>query len=234
MSFVETRPKDTGLFFDRFWKMQEAERVDRRTLQRWKILQPELSVITGRKALDVGAGRGVTSALLTKAGFEVAASDVSSDAVVLMKRQGIGAFVFDLEEDEFEDTYDAVFCLEVLQYLRYPEKAVMKMKRALNPGGALIISVPNEFHVLRRLGIFFGRTAWAGIQTPHIRFFDQPTARKLFQTCGLVIEKMLPATVCPPGRPGEGLAQILARFFPNLFSLSLTFILRSADDAAAG
>ncbi len=234
MSFLETRPKDTGLFFNRFWKMQEAERVDRRTLQRWKILQPELVGLSGKKVLDVGAGRGVTATLLTKAGFEVAASDVSSDAVALMKRQGIGAFVFDLEEDELEEKYDAIFCLEVLQYLRYPEKAVVKMKRALNLGGVLIISIPNEFHILRRLGIFFGRTVWAGIQTPHIRFFDQKTARHLFQICGLAVEKMLPATLCPPGRPGEGLAQVLANLLPNLFSLSLTFILRSADDAAAG
>jgi hypothetical protein len=123
--------------------------------------------------------------------------------------------------------------MEVLQYLRHPEKGVLKLKDALNVGGRLIISVPNEFHILRRLGILFGSTSWAGIVTPHVRFFDQRTARHLFEQCRLEVFGMIPVTLCPPGRTGEKLAQILAGFFPNLFSLSLIFILRRADDAAA-
>jgi len=231
MTFVETRPKDTGLFFDRFWKKQEAERVDRRTLQRWKLLKAELGRLSGKKILDVGAGRGVTASLLSQEGFDVAACDVSSDAVALMKRQGIEAFVFDIEEDELEKKYDAIFCLEVLQYLRYPEKGVLKLKRALAPGGTLIVSVPNEFHILRRLGIFLGLTGWAGIETPHLRFFDRKTARFLFQSCRLSAVRVIPVTLCPPGKAWVGPAQMLAYFFPNLFSLSLIFFLRSADDA---
>jgi 2-polyprenyl-3-methyl-5-hydroxy-6-metoxy-1,4-benzoquinol methylase len=234
MAFVETRPRETGLFFDRFWKKQEGDRVDRRTLQRWRLMQPELSRLPGKKVLDCGAGRGVTAALLAEEGFAVAACDVSSDVVALLKRQGTEAFVFDLEEDELERKYDAIFCLEVLQYLRYPEQAVNKLKQALNGGGILVISVPNEFHLLRRLGIFWGRTGWAGIQTPHIRFFDRTTARQLFFACRLEVLQTIPVTLCPPGKIGEGLAQFLAHLFPNLFSLSIIFFLRSADESAAG
>lgn len=225
--------QETGLFFDRFWEKQEVDRVDRRTGQRWRLLERCLGTSFGKKVLDVGAGRGLVSRRLSERGFEVGSCDVSSEAVALMKRGGLKAFVFDMEADELEEKYDSIFCLEVLQYLRFPEKGVLKLKNALHPGGRLVISIPNEFHILRRLGIFFGSTGWAGIQTPHIRFFDQTTARHLFKNSRLEVLRMIPVTLCPPGRVGEGLAQILARLFPNLFSLSLIFILRSVDEPIA-
>ena len=233
MLSVEAKRR-TGAFFDRFWEKQEPERVDRRTVQRWKLIEQGLALLSGKKVLDVGAGRGLTALFLSEKGFEVSACDVSSDSVSRLRQQGLVGFVFDLEEDELEQGYDSIFCLEVLQYLRYPEKAVSKLKAALNPGGVLVVSVPNEFHLLRRLGLFFGVTRWAGITTPHLRFFDRKTALDLFGQGRLGVIRMLPVTLCPPGRPGGGLGRILAQWFPDLFSLSLIFFLRSDDGPAAG
>ncbi len=234
MSAVEAPERQTGVFFDRFWKRQEPGRVDKRTRQRWNFIEANLGILPGKKVLDVGAGRGLTARLLMEKGFEVSACDVSSDSVNRLRQQGLVSFVFDLEEDELEQKYDSVFCLEVLQYLRYPERAVSKLKTALNPGGVLVVSVPNEFHLLRRLGLFFGVTRWAGITTPHLRFFDRKTAFDLFDRCRLDVVRMIPITLCPPGRPGEELGRILTRWFPDLFSLSLIFFLKSDDEPAAG
>ncbi len=233
MTAVAAPEKETGAFFDRFWKKQEPERVDKRTLQRWRFLEANLALLAGKKVLDVGAGRGLTARLLSEKGFEVSACDVSSDSVNLLRAQGLVGFVFDLEEDELEQKYDTIFCLEVLQYLRYPELAVCKLKAALNPGGALVVSVPNEFHFLRRLAILFGRTGWAGIQTPHLRLFDRKTAVALFRQCALKTVREIPVTLCPPGRAGESFAQFLANWLPDWFSLSMIFFLRSDDGTFA-
>ena len=230
---VEAPERQTGLFFDRFWKKQEPERVDKRTLQRGRFIKANLALLPGKKILDAGAGRGLTARMLAEEGFEVSACDVSSDSVNLLRRQGLAGFVFDLEEDELEQKYDSIFCLEVLQYLRYPEKGVLKLKDALNPGGILVISVPNEFHLLRRLGILLGRTGWAGIQTPHLRLFDRKTALALFRRCGLQAVRIIPVTLCPPGFFGEVFAQFLTRWLPDWFSLSIIFYLRSEDGTPA-
>ena len=230
---VAVPERDTGVFFDRFWKKQEPERVDKRTLQRWRFIEANLGLLPGRKLLDVGAGRGLTARMLAEKGYDISACDVSSDSVNLLRRQGLVGFVFDLEEDELEQEYDAIFCLEVLQYLRYPEKAVAKLKAALNPDGVLVVSVPNEFHLLRRLGMLFGHTGWAGIHTPHLRLFDRKTALALFRQCGFKAMRMIPVTLCPPGFWGERLGQLLARWLPDWFSLSIIFYLRSEDGAPA-
>ncbi|MCI0404507.1 MAG: class I SAM-dependent methyltransferase [candidate division Zixibacteria bacterium] len=229
---VEVKERQTGIFFDRFWKNQEPERVDKRTLQRWEFVEANLGLLPGKKILDVGAGRGLTARMLAEAGFDVSACDVSSGSVNLLRQQGLVSFVFDLEEDELEQKYDAIFCMEVLQYLRYPEKTVAKLKAALNPDGVLVISVPNEFHLLRRLEILFGRTGWAGTITPHLRLFDRKTAAFLFRQCGLQTVKMIPVTLCPPGFWGERLGRVLAAWFPDWFSLSIIFYLRSDDGAS--
>lgn len=233
MTVLQAPSKQTGVFFDRFWKKQEPERVDRRTLQRGRFIEAHLALLTGKKILDVGAGRGLTARLLAEKGFEVSACDVSSDSVNLLRQEGFGAFVFDLEEDELEEKYDSIFCLEVLQYLRHPEKGVLKLKQALYPAGILVVSVPNEFHFLRRLGILLGRTGWAGIATPHLRLFDRKAALALFRQCGLKPIRMIPVTLCPPGFFGESLGRVLARLIPDWFSLSIIFFLRSEDGSPA-
>lgn len=233
MPILEKTERPTGLFFDRFWKIQEPERVDKRTLQRWRLIETNLGLLPGKKVLDVGAGRGLTARLLAGKGFDVGACDVSSDSVNCLRQQGLDGFVFDLETDDLEQKYDAIFCLEVLQYLRYPEKALLKLKEALNPGGMLVVSVPNEFHFLRRLGILFGATGWAGITTPHLRLFDRKTAGYLFALCGLAGVKMLPVTLYPPGRFGERMLQALAYGLPDWFSLSIIFYLRKNNESAA-
>ncbi|HLG93987.1 MAG TPA: hypothetical protein VI546_04055, partial [candidate division Zixibacteria bacterium] len=63
MMAVEAPTKQTGVFFDRFWKKQEPERVDKRTLQRWRFVEASLELLPGKKILDVGAGRGLTARL---------------------------------------------------------------------------------------------------------------------------------------------------------------------------
>src|SRR3989304_4234916 len=141
MSAVEAPERQTGVFFDRFWKMQEPGRVDKRTRQRWNFIEANLGILPGKKVLDVGAGRGLTARLLLEKGFEVSACDVSSDSVNRLRQQGLVSLVFGLAEDELEQKYDSVFCLEGLQYLRYPEKGMQKLKAALNPRGTLVISV---------------------------------------------------------------------------------------------
>lgn len=40
------------------------------------------------------------------------------------------------------ETYDSVICIEVLEYVRTPERAVEEIARVLKPGGVAVVSVP--------------------------------------------------------------------------------------------
>src|SRR5205807_185694 len=60
--------------------------------------------------------------------------------------------VGDLEQVPFEDnTFDAVVCLGVIEYLASDEQAVREIRRVLKPGGSAVISTPSAISPLYHL-----------------------------------------------------------------------------------
>jgi len=116
--------------------------------------------------------------------------------------------------------YDVILCLEVLQFALDPSKVLSKLELSLKNEGELILSLPNEFHILRRLKILFGKPDFGGFQAPHVRFFYPSEIRRLIHACGLRIEKIESVSIAPPSlRLLSKLGDILAGLFPGLFSL---------------
>ena len=207
--------------FDLYWQTRDLEKADLRSQQRSEIVYSLLSQKAGR-LLDAGCGRGWNSAFFQQKGFNVEAFDISPEEVDLTRQRGIPAQILDLEQDRLEGEYDVILCLEVLQFVIDPLKVLLKLESALKPRGELILSLPNEFHILRRIKILFGQPDLGGYNAPHIRFFSPKEIRRLIRSTGLEIVNAHPVSFIPPSfgylsRMGD----FLARIFPGLFSLSL-------------
>ena len=116
-------------------------------------------------ALDVGCGGGsyaIENHL--RFGTETTLCDYSEELLALASRQvaeaGFGsnaAFALcSAEELPFADgVYDIIQCMEVLEHLQHPERALAEFRRVARKGAHLIISVPhppewfeNEGHVV--------------------------------------------------------------------------------------
>ncbi len=107
----------------------------------------------GMKVLDVGCGGGsyaIDNHLLF--GSPSTLCDYSPDLLDLARRQVISAgdalpaeFVeCSAEELPFADaTYDFIQCMEVLEHLHHPKKALAEFRRVARPGARLVISVPH-------------------------------------------------------------------------------------------
>ncbi|HEX5438190.1 MAG TPA: methyltransferase domain-containing protein [Gemmatimonadaceae bacterium] len=46
-----------------------------------------------------------------------------------------------------DESFDYVFCIEVLEHVHEPWRALGEMRRVLRPGGVAVLSVPNPYHV---------------------------------------------------------------------------------------
>lgn len=114
----------------------------------WQAVASRLPAVTGGRALDFGAGRGISSFALAKSGFSVVA--LEADASELVGTNAIRALARDTglpievkesvsERLPFDDaTFDVVFARAVLHHVRDLEDICREFFRILKPGGTLV------------------------------------------------------------------------------------------------
>jgi len=208
--------------FDQYWRTRECTSADARTLQRASLAAGMLRKREGR-LLDIGCGRGLASAFFAQLGYEVSGIDVSPLSVKWTGERGIRAALVDLDTEPIEGQYDIIVCLETLQYLRDPVAALHKMRRALALGGEIIVSLPCEYHLVRRLSILLLGKGPGGIDFP-LTIFNPAEHRRLFARVGLRVTDMRPVSLVPPRwRFLRGPGQLLAAISPSLFALSVLY-----------
>ncbi len=96
------------------------------------------------KVLDFGCGSGILVDELAKQGYQAYGLDASEEAIKFGALQGISNLeVIDSHEIQHpDDTFDAVFALDVLEHLEDERWALDEIRRVLKPGGVAIIMVP--------------------------------------------------------------------------------------------
>jgi len=210
-------------FYEEYWITRDTTKSDQRTIQRAKLISRLITKTSG-SLLDVGCGKGIISEFFYKKGFDVKAVDISSEAVKFTKERGIDAMVCDIEKEEIKGKYDVILCIEVLEHLIDPLGVLKKLKGSLKEDGEIIISLPNEFHIIRRLQILFGKQDFSKYDWHHLRFFDKKEANRLITDAGLCIKSVVYLPLMPPRMFGaNSLGIFLAKLYPSLFSFSFIF-----------
>lgn len=116
------------------------------------------TVKKGGKILDLGAGRGYMSCRLAQlyidAGLDpakhITACDISETnyqchEVPFQRMDANAPLPFP------DNTFDAVYAIEVFEHLGRPFDAMAEIHRILKPGGLIVFSVPNILHMQSRL-----------------------------------------------------------------------------------
>lgn len=94
---------------------------------------------------EAGCGEGFWTLRLTEQGYAVTGSDFSSLAIGKARENGNGRATFFVESIyDLSDNHkaDLLLCLEVLEHLQEPERALKRLAALANPW--LLCSVPNE------------------------------------------------------------------------------------------
>ncbi len=172
--------------------------IDRKTVAR-ELLPEKLESI-----LDVGSDNGLLlfelAPRVSKNGYGTDLSDVlvkgaNKEARDRNLDQKIKFRVADIDEGlPFADkSFAVVTCLAVLEHVFDPLFVFKELTRVVEPGGFLIVEVPNLAWFPRRLTLFVGqrpRTSWApGWDGGHLQYFTLTDLRHLFKARGFIIEK---------------------------------------------
>ncbi|MEW6325628.1 MAG: methyltransferase domain-containing protein [Nitrospirota bacterium] len=124
----------------------------------------------GERAMDIGCGTGIYTVELAQRGAHVIGVDPSMEMITIarekLRQAGLtGRFVCGSAEAlPFRSgKVDLVLAVTSLCYMHSPDRAIEEMRRALQPGGRLVLGELNRFSLwafLRRLKGLFRETIY--------------------------------------------------------------------------
>jgi SAM-dependent methyltransferase len=133
---------------DRDYELQTHQAEDRHWWYRGRrtVLDgviADLELPTNARILDAGCGSGRFMVDLAKRG-EVKGVELSDTSVALARQRGIGEVVAGsvLEMPFADASFDLAVSLDVIEHLEDDIAALRELRRAVAPGGALLITVP--------------------------------------------------------------------------------------------
>lgn len=161
-----------------------------RTIRWWQgvVARRRLPLATLRdhapgRGLDVGAGRGDSSAMLVRRGWRMTAVEPDPGAAARMRKRGIDALEGVLATVALEpEAFDFVLFQHSFEHTVDPLADLRAACAALRPGGVVLISVPNFGSWQRRL---FG-SAWYHLDVPRHRVhFTRAALERALAAAGL-------------------------------------------------
>jgi ubiquinone/menaquinone biosynthesis C-methylase UbiE len=181
------RSSDLRDFYEsRVWKIHQISNPYE--VVRFRHILEFLGTESRNTVLDVGCGGGTYTRILARAQLVIAV-DVSSNAVKTAKQSllwkgNVFFVVCDLEHLPIRDmAVDKVACIDVLEHVERPQKAVNEMSRVLRSNGKMLLFTAcgeNKFTLEYMLRPFFGKLINSIRSTlGHVSIFTTQNIRKM-------------------------------------------------------
>ncbi len=186
----------------------------------------------GGRVLDIGCASGGLLELLVPRAGHLAGLELSASAATAAAQIADHVVQGALEDPDLpfdEGSFDLVVLADVLEHLADPAAGLDRAVRWCEPGGAVLVSVPNVAHWQARLTLLRGRwpqTDSGTFDASHLRWFTRDALGGLLGGAGLrdvelhaivpALRNHAPAVAAPLVRRLEPAWQSLGRRAPGL------------------
>lgn len=187
----------------------------------------EQNIASGIKVLDVGCGAGFLSNLLASENLQVTGLDISVESLSVAKKYDTTKKVQYVEGNAYmlpfaDNSFDVITCMDFLEHIEDPERAIKEMSRVLKPNGQFFFHTFNRNPVAYL--IIIKVVEWLVKNTPRhmhvLNLFIKP--QELKQYCNnnnLILHEM---TGIRPLFSTITLKGLLSRTVPVNFGFTLT------------
>ena len=178
---------DFEAFYDNYWQSQGDTFDARRQAMLVRHIRPDDTV------LHVDCGPGVLSARLVEMGASVVGTDLSAEALRRARARGVPVQQVNLDREPLpfaDGSFSVVLSDSQIEHRVDFDHYLDESVRVLQPGGRLVMCVPNTAHWRVRWWLLRGRfpyvpnspTDWL-----HLRFFTLPDLAGLLGSRGLAL-----------------------------------------------
>lgn len=131
-----------------------------------------------KKILEVGGG--INPLMLKKKDYDIIDFFIQKNIKKKLKKN---AFQKDIDNFKIKNKYDIIILLHTLEHLAYPANALIKLKKALNKKGLILIEVPN-------FDFFIKYRPHYAIFHQHLNMFCIQSLKNLMHYCGFKIDNI--------------------------------------------
>jgi len=137
--------------------------------------------------LDVGCSDGTFVEEARRDGIDAEGIELSAAAVETATRRGLPVRCGTIDEAANGRRFSTVSAFDLLEHVLDPVASLAAIHRVLEPGGALVLTVPNVACLPRRL---MGRRWYFYIPEEHLHYFDPTSIRLLLGRSGFTVERV--------------------------------------------
>ncbi len=201
---------------------------------------------SGHKVLDLGCSTGEFAERVQVKGNKVTGVDILPAEDVSSALEAYHQIDLNQQNDALQDIkvehgFDRIIMGDILEHLAHPEHLLKESRQLLSKSGRVLVSLPNVANITVRLNLLFGKFKYTDrgiLDSTHLRFYTQQTARELFEENGFRVILYHP-TLMPVERSlGKRsrskvfgtILSIMTRCFPKLLGFQHVFVISPQEN----
>jgi SAM-dependent methyltransferase len=168
---LERKVEDRGLEYDRDWDEDHRYGFDQ--------------ISENDSVLEIGCNSGKFLKRVMNKTNKVLGLDFNPSAIANAAARGVNAVDQSIEEhaDSHPETYDVVCAFQVLEHLNRPGQVMASVKKALRPGGKLVVSVPNNEPYFQR----FNKYEVMNMPPHHVGLWNLASLKRFAEHFGMTV-----------------------------------------------
>jgi len=193
-----------------------------------KFVQVSKFIPEGSKVLDIGCNDGKMRDFLKNPVYY--GVDINKNQISELNDKGIKAKQADLNKNELpfkNEKFDFVLLLDILEHVVNPQKLLLDAKKRLKEDGKIIVSLPNDYHILNKIRFVLNKHITQDPFAPygHLHYFPIKSGEKFLRNNGfeiLIVTYLIPIK---PKLIPQSIKKILSHISPQAFVRDTLYVL---------